>query len=384
MSFLSVAVLAALAAAAGTRAPQLKPRPAAPPKATPKVDPEFDRLAKAANAARDASRLDEAVALYRQALKRSPQWAEGRWSLGTLAYASDDFETCRDSLAHLVRLEPKAARAWTLLGLCQFRLSRYEESLASLMRAEQIGRLGSSELDRSAMYHMAILLNRAGRFEHASKYLFALARQGREEAQIVLATGIAAVRKPLLPSELADEDRQFLMQLGGAVRLVGRKELPRAEAEVRKLIEQYPKRSELHYVLGGILLQTDPDAALAAYMKELELTPGHLPSLIQITSHYLDAGELENAMKYAQQGVKAEPASYASRYMLAKVLLDWDRNEEAIEQLEIARSIAPNIAQVHFALAGAYRKTGREADAARSQADFVRLKEVIQPGLVQQ
>src|SRR5262245_66261784 len=44
----------------------------------------YDQLAKRAKEARDANRTDDAIALYRQALKTKAWWAEGRWHVGTL------------------------------------------------------------------------------------------------------------------------------------------------------------------------------------------------------------------------------------------------------------------------------------------------------------
>src|SRR5688572_16277707 len=49
----------------------------------------FTTLSARADAAREAGRLDEAVALYRKALALRPAWKEGWWSLGTILYEQD-------------------------------------------------------------------------------------------------------------------------------------------------------------------------------------------------------------------------------------------------------------------------------------------------------
>ena len=82
-----------LGAAAGSlAATQATPAPAAP---------RGERLETRAEAARAAGRLDEAVALYREALAASPRWAEGLWALGTIVYDQDRFAECRDVFARL-------------------------------------------------------------------------------------------------------------------------------------------------------------------------------------------------------------------------------------------------------------------------------------------
>ena len=46
----------------------------------------FDRISKAATEARARNRVEDAIGLYRQAVKLRPSWAEGWWFLGELLY----------------------------------------------------------------------------------------------------------------------------------------------------------------------------------------------------------------------------------------------------------------------------------------------------------
>src|SRR5215472_18220163 len=55
----------------------------------------FDALARDAVAARDAGRLDEALALYTKALKLRPQWDDGLWNAGSIAYDRDKYAAGR-------------------------------------------------------------------------------------------------------------------------------------------------------------------------------------------------------------------------------------------------------------------------------------------------
>ena len=51
--------------------------------------PTFQTLSRSAEAARDAKQLSKALALYQRALKLKPDWDEGLWNLGSLAYDLD-------------------------------------------------------------------------------------------------------------------------------------------------------------------------------------------------------------------------------------------------------------------------------------------------------
>ena len=74
--------------------------------------PSFDTLSRQAAAARDANRLDDAMALYKRALKLRPAWDEGWWNLGSIAYDKDQFGECSPAFVRLTTLKPDLGAAW--------------------------------------------------------------------------------------------------------------------------------------------------------------------------------------------------------------------------------------------------------------------------------
>src|SRR4051794_8888669 len=116
--------------------------------------PSFEELAKRAQAAQQADRVEEAVAAYRQALKLRPNWAEGWWGLGTLEYLQDKFTNCRDALGQLTRLDSDAPAAWALLGVCEYKAGLYGPAGEHLFRARS-GPKGKSDLSRQADFYYA-------------------------------------------------------------------------------------------------------------------------------------------------------------------------------------------------------------------------------------
>src|SRR3954454_1028092 len=106
----------------------------------PAVDtPEFAALGKQAAAAREAHKLDQAIQLYRRALRLKPAWAEGWWYLGTIQYDKNSYAAARESLGHLVKLEPKAGAGWVMLGLAEFETKAYVEALPHIERGLSLG-----------------------------------------------------------------------------------------------------------------------------------------------------------------------------------------------------------------------------------------------------
>ncbi len=159
----------------------------------------FEDAARQAKAARDAGHPDQALALYEKALKLRPQWDEGLWNAGSIAYDRDKFEQCAPLFHRLTAVKPELAPAWTMLGLCEYGRGDYPAALKSLLAAEQLHFEGPAELSRAARLHLAIVLTKAGSFEKAIVMLTELTRMDHKTQEIAVAAGIAGVRKPWLP-----------------------------------------------------------------------------------------------------------------------------------------------------------------------------------------
>ena len=56
-----------------------------------------------------------------------------------------------------------------------------------------------------------------------------------------------------------------------------------------------------------------------------------------------------------------------------RLLFDAGQNDRSIKELEAARSLAPLAPNIHFALARAYTRANRKADADRARETFARL-----------
>src|ERR1700732_5384137 len=81
------------------------------------AQPNFQTLSQQAEAARNARQLDKALGLYQRALKLKPDWDEGLWNLGSIAYDLDRYAECAPAFRRLAALKPDSAPAWTMAGL---------------------------------------------------------------------------------------------------------------------------------------------------------------------------------------------------------------------------------------------------------------------------
>src|ERR1700683_5226907 len=76
--------------------------------------PTFATLSIQAQTARDAHQLEKAIELYKRALKLKPNWEDGLWSLGSIAYDLDRYSDCAKAFRQLSKLKPDGAPAWTM------------------------------------------------------------------------------------------------------------------------------------------------------------------------------------------------------------------------------------------------------------------------------
>ena len=132
-------------------APNKRPAPSSAPTAPQKA--AFDKLARQADEAREAGRLEDAIRLYNQALQLNPKWMEGWWYLGSIFYDRDRYSEGRDALHNLLSLDAKNGSAWALMGLCEFQLRNYDAALADIQYARVLGMSDNKEFINVARYH---------------------------------------------------------------------------------------------------------------------------------------------------------------------------------------------------------------------------------------
>jgi tetratricopeptide (TPR) repeat protein len=349
--------------------------PAQPAAAKP--GPAIDAIAREAGAARDAGRLEDAIALYRKALTIQPSWAEGLWYLGTIQYDLDRYGDARDAFGRLTALDDKRGPAWAFKGLCEFQLRNYERALAALQRAVSLGLGKNDELSSVVRYHTAILTIRNGDFEQGLEFLTVFALSGNDNPRVIEAFGLATMRMSLLPSEAPSDKRELVLMAGRAGFYVAARQRAAARHQFEELLSRFPEAPNAHYAYGSALLVEDADKALEEFRRELATSPNHVPSLLQISFEYGKRSQFESALPPAKQAVELAPTMFAARKALGEALLGTGDVSGAIGQLEEGVKLAPDSPSLRFSLAKAYQRAGRTQDAERQRAEFLRLDKLL-------
>ena len=339
--------------------------------------PDFETLARQAQQARDAKQLRKALDLYHQALKLQPKWDEGWWNAGSIAYDLDRYAECAPDFRRLAALKPDSAPAWTMAGLCEYKLRRYDAALESFSHVERLGYREPEELGRAARLHLALTLIKTEFFERAVTVLGELTKVDHGSPQIVVAAGIAGLRKAWLPSEVPESAQGLVMKLGDAMVSGMESDFKSATEKFEAAAREYPSEPNVYFRYGAFLNSQDPEKGIDQLKHVLTLEPEHVPALIALSAVFLKREELDTALEFGEKAVKAGPNDFATHIVLGRVLLAREQPARAAEELETAVKLGPANAEAHYNLASAYSRLGRKEDASREQGEFKRLQQPV-------
>jgi tetratricopeptide (TPR) repeat protein len=333
----------------------------------------FDQVAKRAADARAASRFDEAIDDYRQAIKLKPGWIEGRFALGTLLYDQDKYPEALDELRRVVQAQPKNGLVLALKGLCELKVKNYERALNDLLAARALG-IPSPEVSTVASFNAAALLNRYERYEQAYEILKDFALKDKDSQAVIEVFGLSVLRLPYLPSEVPPDKREMVLMAGRAAFHQARgRNTPLARQFFEELVSRYPTAPNVHYAYGVCLWVEDPQAAVEEFRRELRSSPNHHHAMLQIAFEQLKQGQYAEALALSQRAVELAPNLFAARNALGRALLELGEVDRAVAELEMGAKLAPDSPETFFSLARAYAKQGRAEDAARARATFLKL-----------
>ena len=352
------------------------------------ANPEsFERLAERAQAAMDAERVPEAIRLYDRATRLRPDWPEGWWHLGTLLFDAGRFREARDAFAHFASIEQKQpGPGFAMLGLSEFQLKHYTKALPALERGRKLGLGTNPEFVRSVLFHDGITNALLGRPEIALQRLTLAANQiaaahpeAPEDAvladrKLLDAFGIAALRIPRLPSDLAALQIPVVRLAGRAQALIALQDRVAAETEFKQLLALYPSEPGVHYMFGVFLLKEHPSSASDEFRHEIEVSPSHQAARIQLALELLRTADYEQGLTYAREAVALAPENFVAHVACGRLWLALGKTDRAMQELRAAVKLAPGSPDTHFALSQALSEAGRNDEAARERTEFERLK----------
>jgi len=343
----------------------------------------FEDLALRASAAREQNDVPTAVDLYGQAVQLNPKWQDGWWFLGLLQYGSDQYAAARDALTHYIELTPNAGPALALRGLCEFETGENAQSLQDIQHGLALGAANQSRNAHILRYHEALLLTRAGAFDDALQKYGLLARDGVTNPELFVAIGLAGLRTPIFPKDLASSLQDLYLAAGKATFQFMAGDEQAAQQSFQDFFQQSPTTPNAHYLYGYLLFAKDPDSAVVQFKNELEVAPSNAAAHAMLAWASLMRNNPSEALPNAEKAVGEQPALPMAQLVLGRSSVEIGNLRGGIEHLEKALQLEPGNLETHLELAKAYSKSGRKDDARRERLLCLQLTKNDSPPIAQ-
>lgn len=327
----------------------------------------FDKLIAGASAARAQGDLPRAISLYQEAVQLNPKWPDAWWYLGSLQYGTDAYGPAAEALTHYIDLTPGAGPALALRGLCEFEEGKYPESLQDLQRGISLGAANQPKNAGIILYHEALLLTRAGRFEEALGQFTLMVKHGSVNDDVINGIGLAGLRMPIFPQQIDPAQAERIAMAGHAASAVMSGDLPAAHQAFLSVFERFPTTPNLHYLYGYLLFTVDPDQAIAQFQQELTVSPTSAVTHAMLAWAYGLRGDYPASLPNAQKAVAEDPSLSMAQLVLGRALVETGDVTAGLPHLEAVLASDPQNLEAHLALAKAYSKLGRADDARRER-----------------
>jgi len=159
---------------------------------------------------------------------------------------------------------------------------------------------------------------------------------------------------------------EALVGLGRA--RLGLGQVDAAMPPLREAIEADPQLGDAHAAMGLLLIKKgDIKGAEASLRRALEKDPSNPDALLGLGVVEHQRGNLQKAEESLRAALAARPGEPTARTVLALVLSDLERCEEAIPLFKEAVSDGHGGLAVHAGLVRCYEKTGRKEDADKAR-----------------
>jgi tetratricopeptide (TPR) repeat protein len=312
--------------------------------------PEVARsLMEDAARARDAGRIDAAIAGYRRVIQAAPQLASAYVNLGALLHKQGKIEDAYATFAQGVERAPSDRTLLSNAAATALEIGKSDEALTYIDRA-----IETNKRDAELYTLRGTVLRALKRDDEA----------------------VAALQQAV---QLAPNDARAHFSLGNALYAVRRKD--DAIAEYRKAIELDPKMTRAYYNLGAVLFDVGRDnEALGAYKVALDpidrafaknepVDAIHARAYANLGAIYLRQKMWQPAENAYNKAIRLDPSSAGAHYNLGFIFYSTSKFERAEEEYRKALTLDPALPLAYLHLAQMAMKKNDPAGAAKLLRD---------------
>ena len=313
-----------------------------------------------------SGRWERAEEYYRKAHDSDPGYLEAAYGLGQSSLGKGDVKEAKRWFEEARKIDPRDGRPLVALGLLRF----IDEDLDGAI--EEFKEAASVDPSLSRAYQaMGVTYSLKGDPGHAEESLEKALELDPTDYSSWNALGahyldqgkLSEAKRCFERLESSDEDK--IKAIGyqnlGLVQMA-QGELSEAEASFNRSLELKGDNAAVHENLGWVyLLSGNPPEAISSFSRAAELEPDNWLVHEELAHAYWMAADMENARASAQRGVELNPADWFSHLVLGLTLLAGGDTEGSLEELRLARDLAPEknlSAAGHFFLGYSYELEG--------------------------
>jgi tetratricopeptide (TPR) repeat protein len=327
--------------------------------------------AKASEAQGDSA---TAIAKYEEIVKIVPRLGAAYNNLGLLYFKQGQYDRAVNVLERGLKVTPRLPSAHALLGIAYFQLNKYAEAKPHLEAA-----LRANPADNNAALILAKDLSSLEDFNAAAIQLQRLAKRQPENQEVWYLLGKVYMKlseQALTRMNAIDPDSVLVHEMSGQI-MEGMKNYDGALVEYKKAVEMAPTQPGTHYLLGNVYYQLSAwDAAIDQFQAELRNDPSNCKAQAVIGNILLtQRREAEQALEALDKALAMCPTLTQAHADRGRALLNMNRNQEAVKELQLAARATPDVALTHFYLAQAFRATGQSQEAKAEMQLFSKLEE---------
>jgi tetratricopeptide (TPR) repeat protein len=261
-------------------------------------------LVLAGRATRAAGDLARALPFFREAAQSAPERADAAFLTCIVLLELGD-PKANDALHDLLRRFPNDAEGWHEIGVVLHKASKFEAALVAFTRAAEVVQNPRYAVARAAS------LRELGRLGEATDSLRKARVQSPDNAEIAL-------------------------QLALCLHKIG--ELSAARAELEPILTLNTANSNLWFAYGLICQDShDPAAAITAYRRSLELSPGLAEAHVNLGICLQQTGDIAAAKAMFGRAVQLRSDTFGR---IAQALSAEPRGELWLDPERLRRSLA--------------------------------------------
>jgi tetratricopeptide (TPR) repeat protein len=280
-------------------------------------------------------RYDEAIAEYNKARALDPKNPGVVRNLGLAYYKSGRLAEAAQEFSDAHQMAPDNLQTILLLADCELRLGQNHSVVTLLQPREQ-----QNGDDLAIAYLLGTALIRDGQVEEGQKRVDRILRKG--------------------------DSAEARLLLGNQMFAAG--DFPAAVKQLASAIELNPALPGLQALYGQALLNTgDPDAAAAAFRKELAADPNSFEANFYLAQILVARSQWSDADPFVRQAARLRPALLDTALELAELEQGQGKLPETRRTLEAAEKKWPRSPAVHRRLAQVYEKLHLSAESTREK-----------------